>query len=120
MKPKKNYQSTTMKTMKKTTRFLHLTVAAMLCAATITGWFAPRPRLNVQNSAVNRDKPQPAGFAPVVKKVSPSVVNIYTAKTVRENPAMSPLLDDPFFRQFFGVPLENAPRERRQQALGSG
>src|SRR6266481_5616751 len=115
-----------MKTMKKTTRFLHLTVAAMLCAATITGWFAPRadaatlPRLNLQNTAVNRDKPQPASFAPIVKKVSPSVVNIYTTKTVRENPAMSPLLDDPFFRQFFGVPLENAPRERREQALGSG
>jgi len=112
--------------MKTNLRFLHLTVAAMLCVATFSGWVVPRTdaatlaRLNVQNSALNRDKPQPASFAPVVKKVSPSVVNIYTAKTVRENPAMSPLLDDPFFRQFFGVPLENAPRERRQQALGSG
>src|SRR6266850_7691086 len=102
-------------TTKTNLRFLNLTVAAMLCAATTAGWFVPRsnaatlPRLNVQTSAVNRDKPQPASFAPVVKKVSPSVVNIYTAKTVRENPAMSPLLDDPFFRQFFGVPLENAP-----------
>src|SRR5437867_6837619 len=112
--------------MKTNLRFLHLTVAAMLCAAMIAGGFAPRadastpPRLNVQNSAVNRDKPQPASFAPVVRKVSPSVVNIYTAKTVRENPAISPLFDDPFFRQFFGVPFENVPRERREQALGSG
>src|SRR6266446_4837541 len=115
-----------MKTMKSNTRFLHLTVAAMLCAATIAGWFAPRadaatlPRLNVQTSAVDRNKPKPVSFASVVNKVSPSVVNIYTAKTVRENPAMSPLLDDPFFRQFFGVPFENVPRERREQALGSG
>ncbi len=115
-----------MKTMKTNTRFLHLTVAAMLCAATIAGWFAPRadaatlPRLNVQTSAVDRNKPKPVSFASVVNKVSPSVVNIYTAKTVRENPAMSPLLDDPFFRQFFGVPFENVPRERREQALGSG
>jgi serine protease Do len=113
-------------TMKTNLRFLHLTVAAMLCVATFSGWVVPRtdaatlPRLNVENSAVNRDKPKPVSFAPVVKKVSPSVVNIYTAKTVRENPAMSPLLDDPFFRQFFGVPSENAPRERREQALGSG
>jgi len=112
--------------MKTNLRFLHLTVAAMLCVGTFSGWVVPRtdaatlPRLNVQNSALNRDKPQPASFAPIVKKVSPSVVNIYTTKTVRENPAMSPLLDDPFFRQFFGVPLENAPRERREQALGSG
>jgi len=57
-----------MKTMKKTTRFLHLTVAAMLCAATIAGWFAPRadaatlPRLNVQTSAVDRNKPKPVSF----------------------------------------------------------
>ena len=115
-----------MKTTKTNTRFLHLTVAAMLCAATIAGWFAPRadaatlPRLNVQTSAVDRNKPKPVSFASVVNKVSPSVVNIYTAKTVRENPAMSPLLDDPFFRQFFGVPFENVPRERREQALGSG
>jgi len=115
-----------MKTTKANTRFLHLTVAAMLCAATIAGWFAPRadaatlPRLNVQTSAVDRNKPKPVSFASVVNKVSPSVVNIYTAKTVRENPAMSPLLDDPFFRQFFGVPFENVPRERREQALGSG
>src|SRR5882724_1863047 len=113
-------------TMKTNLSFLHLTVAAMLCVGTFSGWVVPRtdaatlPRLNVQNSALNRDKPQPASFAPIVKKVSPSVVNIYTTKTVRENPAMSPLLDDPFFRQYFGVPLENAPRERREQALGSG
>src|SRR6266850_7211406 len=113
-------------TMKTNLRFLHLTVAAMLCVATFSGWVVPRTdaatlaRLNVQNSALNRDKPQPASFAPVVKKVSPSVVNIYTAKTVRENPAMSSLSDDPFFRQFFGVPFENVPRERREQALGSG
>jgi len=112
--------------MKTNLRFLHRTLATMLCAATIAGGFAPRadaaalPRLDVQNCAVNRDKPQPASFAPVVRKVSPSVVNIYTAKTVRENPAISPLFDDPFFRQFFGVPFENVPRERREQALGSG
>jgi serine protease Do len=112
--------------MKTNLRFFNLTVAAMLCAATTAGWFAPRadaatlPRLNLQSCAVNRDKPQPASFAPVVKKVSPSVVNIYTAKMVRENPVMSPLLDDPFFRQFFGVPFENVPRERREKALGSG
>ena len=42
-----------------------------------------------------------------------------TAKTVRETP--SPMFDDPFFRYFFGAPgYENVPRERREQALGSG
>ena len=112
--------------MKTNLHFLRLTLAAALCAATLAGGFAPSldaaslPRLNLQNTAVNRDKPQPASFAPIVKRVSPSVVNIYTTKTVRQNPAMSPLFDDPFFRQFFGAPFENVPRERREQALGSG
>src|SRR5205823_1137173 len=120
------HSTDTMKLMKTNLRFLHRTLATMLCAATIAGGFAPRadaaalPRLDVQNCAVNRDKPQPASFAPVVRKVSPSVVNIYTAKTVRENPAISPLFDDPFFRQFFGVPFENVPREVGDTVLAIG
>jgi serine protease Do len=105
---------------------LRLTLAAALCAATLAGGFAPSldaaslPRLNLQNTAVNRDKPLPASLAPIVKRVSPSVVNIYTTKTVRQNPGLSPFFDDPFFRHFFGLPFENVPRERRERALGSG
>src|SRR2546425_784679 len=79
------------------------------------------PKLNLSDTPIVRDTRHALSFAPVIKKVSPSVVNIYTAKTVRENPRMSPLFDDPFFRQFFGAPgYENVPRERREQALGSG
>ena len=79
------------------------------------------PKLNLNDTPIARDTRPALSFAPVIKKVSPSVVNIYTAKTVRENPRMSPLFDDPFFRQFFGPPgYENVPRERREQALGSG
>ena len=61
-------------------------------------------------------------FASVIKKVAPSVVNIYTAKTVRENPRLSQLFEDPFFRQFFGdtYGYDRVPRERREQSLGSG
>ena len=40
-------------------------------------------------------------FAPLVKKVAPAVVNIYSRKVVRSR-AVSPLFDDPFFRRFFG------------------
>src|SRR5262249_56348220 len=39
--------------------------------------------------------------APVVHHVAPPVVNVYAAKPV-QNP--NPLLDDPIFRRFFGVP----------------
>jgi len=61
-------------------------------------------------------------FAPVVSKSAPSVVNIYTRTTVRTR-SRSPLLDDPFFRRFFGEQfgLDSAPmRKRTQNSLGSG
>ena len=54
-------------------------------------------------------------LAPVLKQVTPSVVNVYTQTRVR---VRSPLLDDPFFRRFFNIP--DAPRERVSQSLGSG
>ncbi len=76
--------------------------------------------LHVQTAPVNAALRDRTSFAPMIKRVSPSVVNIYTTKTVKQSPMMSPLFDDPFFRQFFGAPYENIPRERREQALGSG
>ncbi|MBT8075837.1 MAG: trypsin-like peptidase domain-containing protein, partial [Gammaproteobacteria bacterium] len=54
-------------------------------------------------------------LAPVLKEVTPSVVNVYTQTRVR---VRSPLLEDPFFRRFFNVP--DVPRERVSQSLGSG
>jgi len=54
-------------------------------------------------------------LAPILREVTPSVVNVYTQTRVR---VRSPLLDDPFFRRFFNVP--DVPRERVSQSLGSG
>ena len=62
-------------------------------------------------------------FAPVVKAVAPAVVNIYTRKTVTVRQRANPLLNDPFFRQFFGNQFgmgQSVPRERVERALGSG
>ncbi|MCB1754740.1 MAG: serine endoprotease DegQ, partial [Gammaproteobacteria bacterium] len=60
-------------------------------------------------------KPMPT-LAPMLEKTTPAVVNIATRST-RTLPR-NPLLDDPFFRQFFDVP--ERPRERTSQSLGSG
>jgi len=58
-------------------------------------------------------------FAPLVKQVAPAVVNIYTEKKVQQR--MSPLFDDPLFRQFFGNALPPGfSRERLENSLGSG
>jgi Do/DeqQ family serine protease len=59
-------------------------------------------------------------YAPLVKKASPAVVNIYTKRVVKTR--NSPFSGDPFFSQFFGDNFFNfgAPRERIQNSLGSG
>jgi len=62
-------------------------------------------------------------FAPLVKQVAPSVVNIYTRKTVTQRRVPS-LFNDPFFRRFFGtppgVPQGQGKQKRVQNSLGSG
>src|SRR5512138_1257337 len=60
-------------------------------------------------------------FAPVVKKAAPAVVNIFARRKVEQKTPMSSLLDDPFFRRFFGEGFGGQQRrERDQSSLGSG
>lgn len=56
-------------------------------------------------------------FAPVVKLVAPSVVNVYAAGVERGQ--RNPLLDDPIFRRFFGGDGFPA-QERVRRSQGSG
>lgn len=58
-------------------------------------------------------------LAPMIKRVSPAVVNIATRGTVKERSPQNPLLEDPFFRRFFDIPNQG-PRERQFQSAGSG
>jgi Do/DeqQ family serine protease len=53
-------------------------------------------------------------YAPIVKRVTPAVVTVSAAKTVENR---NPLMNDPFFRRFFG-PQFGGPSE--QKSLGSG
>ena len=54
-------------------------------------------------------------FAPLVKRVSDSVVNVYAERKVVQR---SPFAGDPFFERFFGSPKQG--RSRNQNSLGSG
>src|SRR5579863_5513569 len=65
------------------------------------------------------DTPLPS-LAPMIRKVSPAVVNIATRGTIRERGSQNPLLDDPFFHRFFDVPPDSGTRERPFQSAGSG
>jgi Do/DeqQ family serine protease len=54
-------------------------------------------------------------FAPVVKRVAPAVVNVYSKSVVQAQ--VNPFFNDPLFSQLFGTP---EMRQRVQQSLGSG
>ena len=64
------------------------------------------------------------GFAPVVKKVLPTVVNISSTKVVKMPTSFQGQMpDDDTLRQFFGGSLRGQPgmpREQRERGLGSG
>jgi serine protease Do len=67
----------------------------------------------------------PTTFAPVVQKVMPSVVSVFTSRKVNtDNRSWELFRDDPFLRRFFGDPWSGGqtliPRPRQERSLGSG
>ena len=67
--------------------------------------------------------PSKGSYAPLVKEVLPSVVNISTSKVVHNRMSSEEMPMDPFFRQFFGDDGNgrfNVPKDSRENALGSG
>ena len=59
-----------------------------------------------------------ASYSSAVKKASPAVVNIYTAKVVSQQKPK--LFNDPLFKHFFGDGRQIIPRKRLETSLGSG
>jgi S1-C subfamily serine protease len=81
-----------------------LLFVALLIAAVIGGVVARMLPIGADQSAQPRMLAGPAddSLAPLVKKTSPAVVNI---ATLLPSPAeQNPLLQDPFFRRYFGIP----------------
>jgi serine protease Do len=77
------------------------------------------PNIAVSTTPINRDAKLGTSFAPIVKKAAPSVVNIYSTRTVRMQP--NPFMQNPLLRQFFGGQLpDDQPRTRNELSLGSG
>jgi Do/DeqQ family serine protease len=79
---------------------------------------------NKATNVVQRETTEPAIAVPqnyvsqVVQNVGNSVVRIDASRTVSTN--TSPMLNDPFFRQFFGDQIPNIPNQQVQRGLGSG
>jgi serine protease Do len=66
----------------------------------------------------------PTTYAPVVQKVMPSVVNIFSSRKVKtDSRSIERFNEDPFFRRFFGDQFGGqnlTPSERQERSLGSG
>jgi serine protease Do len=85
---------------------------------------APKLNLKTDESSVSRTDRLPASFAPIVKKVAPSVVKVVTSGKAKMDPR-NPLgegIDDPFLRRFFGIPdgMGRNQQMPKVQGLGSG
>jgi Do/DeqQ family serine protease len=96
---------------------LRLKFAAAALAAAVIG--APAFVGEPAHAAPPADAAPMPSLAPMVKRISPSVVNIATRGTIKEQ-GRNPLLDDPFFRRFFEAPPDAKPHERQFQSAGSG
>ena len=80
--------------------------AIVLSISHLTSWGRDgQPAFNVSATPINRDARLGTSFAPIVKKVAPSVVNIYSTRFIKERLMRNPMFNDPFFRQFFGNQL---------------
>jgi Do/DeqQ family serine protease len=89
-----------------------IVVLAALLGAAFPGAAAAQDGRTVPSSLAQLQ----LSFAPIVKRVAPAVVNVYAARVVENR---NPLLDDPVFRRFFGIPGGGA-RDQVQRSLGSG
>ncbi|MFO1475466.1 MAG: DegQ family serine endoprotease [Verrucomicrobiota bacterium] len=108
-------------------------MAGLMALAEGRSWGAGAvPDFKTDNSPINREGHPASSYAPIIKKASPSVVNIYSSRTVRMPRMRNPFGGgggDPFFRRFFGQPDDGqdpsgpdnrqAPT-RKEQSLGSG
>lgn len=92
-------------------RGLH--IFAVLCLAAGASAFAQERTVPQQREEVT------LSFAPLVKKTSPAVVNIYTKRVVQAQ--VSPFMADPMFQRFFGdMGMRGLSREQVESSLGSG
>jgi serine protease Do len=88
---------------------------------------SPPPAIRADDSSRNATVGIATTFAPVVKRVTPAVVNISSTRIVKTGGPSDGMPMDDFFRQFFGGGLggfggrlPQRPTERRASSLGSG
>jgi len=79
------------------------------------------PQIQVDNSPLARSTGAVTSFAPIVEKVTPSIVTVSTTRKVSEG--SNPLAGNPMLRRFFGIPEGPDGDDQgggREEGLGSG
>jgi S1-C subfamily serine protease len=94
---------------------------AFLLLSLLAGGAFATPATTADARAAEHEATPPQTLAPMLGRVSPAIVNISVQGLVPA--AQNPLLQDPVFRHFFGLPdgsNSGAPATHRFQAAGSG
>jgi Do/DeqQ family serine protease len=91
--------------------------SSLVLLITAALWFAPVASAALPAALADSHT---LSLAPMLKRVSPAVVNIATRGTANEPNAQGPLSEDPFYRRFFNGPPDLAPRGHAFQSAGSG
>jgi len=89
--------------------------------ATINSWLPRAWQSSPEIKTAAPSLPDPHGpfsYAEAVQTSAPSVVTIYTSKTVKQS--VHPLLNDPTFDLLFGDQLKKYKRDKTSTNLGSG
>jgi serine protease Do/serine protease DegQ len=94
-------------------------LAAILAAAALAIVAPLSAQAEAPPSSMVGTKSMPS-LAPMISQVTKSVVNISTRGHVKVQQQQNPLMNDPFFRHFFGGGQGGQPTERQFHALGSG
>ena len=87
----------------------------------VTKPIVTKPEASISQTFAAAPKPVERGsfVARAVKQVGNAVVRIDTEKTITRRASTDPMMEDPFFRRFFGDEVL-APREEMMRGQGSG
>ncbi len=97
--------------------------AAGLATATLAVSLPPLTSAGLAQSPAASVLGRQSFVAAAIRRAGPAVVTIDTERTVQSvaQGGLPPaILNDPLFRQFFGVPLQGAPSRRTERGQGSG
>jgi serine protease Do len=109
--------------IRKSTAVLSVVIAMLVGALIVSVTGSQHVPVFIDTAhAASVDQGPLTSFAPVVKRSMPAVVNISSSKVVKQQQMPRGMMDDPFFRQFFGgrMPQQQQPRSQRETSLGSG